>query len=156
MPGTKPGMTSSARKPNSASCFFSQTLSCERSGPRRMATCSKSRPSFEAQSNSDLPDGLSCDFRVQSLAKKYSAFGVGQITGLNPRVSRRMRGGSRSSRTLRWDAVDAGAATDERGSGGRRRRVVLMPRRWHQVGGGNSVNDGGKKARSPGRARYKP
>jgi hypothetical protein len=31
-----------------------------------------------------------------------------------------------------------------------------MPRRWHQVGGGNSVNDGGKKARSPGRARRKP
>jgi hypothetical protein len=39
---------------------------------------------------------------------------------------------------------------------GRRSRVVLTPRRWCQVGGGNSTNDGGKKARSPGRARSKP
>jgi len=46
------------------------------------------------------------ELRVQSLAQKYSTFAVGQITALNPRVSRRMRGGSRSSRTLRWDAVD--------------------------------------------------
>jgi hypothetical protein len=36
------------------------------------------------------------------------------------------RGGSRSSRTLWWDAVDAGAMTDERGSSGRRSRVVLL------------------------------
>jgi hypothetical protein len=50
----------------------------------------------------------------QPLAQKYFAFGVGQITDLNPRVSRRMRGGSRSSRTLRWDAVDARLAQDER------------------------------------------
>ena len=42
----------------------------------------------------------------------------------------RERGGSRSSRTLRWDAVDAGVATDERDSSGRRSRVVLAPRRW--------------------------
>ena len=40
------------------------------------------------------------------------------------------RGGSRSSRTLRWDAVDARATTDVRGSSGRRNRVVLAPRRW--------------------------
>jgi hypothetical protein len=39
---------------------------------------------------------------------------------------------------------------------GRRRRVVLVPRRWHQVGGSNSADDGGKRARSPGRARSKP
>jgi hypothetical protein len=38
---------------------------------------------------------------------------------------------------------------------GRRSRVVLTPRRWRQVGGGNSTGDGGKKARSPGRARNK-
>src|ERR1700735_1681338 len=38
------------------------------------------------------------------------------------------------------------------------RRVVLMPRRWHQLGDGAShhAGDGGKKARSPGRARKKP
>src|ERR1700738_5256614 len=36
------------------------------------------------------------------------------------------------------------------------RRVVLTPRRWCQVGGSNSADDGGKRARSPGRARRKP
>jgi hypothetical protein len=39
---------------------------------------------------------------------------------------------------------------------GRRSRVVLTPRRWRQVGGSDSAGDGGKKARSPGRARYRP
>src|SRR5665647_2851447 len=68
----------------------------------------------------------------------------------------RMRGGSRSSRTLRWDAVDAKRARDERARGGRRSRVVLTPRRWREVGGKYPAGDGGKKARSPGRARYKP
>src|ERR1700730_1995967 len=38
---------------------------------------------------------------------------------------------------------------------GPRRRVVLTPRRWRQVCGDNSAGDGGKKARSPGRARNK-
>src|SRR5258707_11689290 len=35
----------------------------------------------------------------------------------------------------RWDAVDAKAATDERGFGGRRSRVVLAPRCWRQACG---------------------
>jgi hypothetical protein len=41
---------------------------------------------------------------------------------------------------------------------GRRKRVVLMPRRWHQPGDNAShcAGDGGKKARSPGRARHRP
>ena len=39
---------------------------------------------------------------------------------------------------------------------GRRSRVVLTPRRWRQVGEGNFTGDGGKRARSPGRARRKP
>src|SRR6202011_5714549 len=41
---------------------------------------------------------------------------------------------------------------------GRRSRVVLTPRRWRQVGDDAShhAGDGGKKARSPGRARRKP
>jgi hypothetical protein len=39
---------------------------------------------------------------------------------------------------------------------GRRSRVVLTPRRWRQVGGRDSADDGGNKARSPGRARRKP
>src|SRR5258707_9766514 len=48
------------------------------------------------------------------------------------------------------DAVDADDATDESTGCGRRSRVVLTPRRWRQVGGGNSADDGGKQARSPG------
>jgi hypothetical protein len=54
------------------------------------------------------------------------------------------------------DAVDADGASDEGAGRGRRSRVVLTPRRWCQVRGGNSTGDGGKRARSPGRARYKP
>jgi hypothetical protein len=34
---------------------------------------------------------------------------------------------------MRRDAIDADAATDERGVSVRRSRVVLMPRRWRQV-----------------------
>jgi hypothetical protein len=39
---------------------------------------------------------------------------------------------------------------------GRRSRVVLTPRRWCQVLREDARDDGDKKARSPGRARYKP
>ena len=42
--------------------------------------------------------------------------------------------------------MDVGGAKDESAIRGRRRRVVLTPRRWCQVGGGNSAGDGGKKA----------
>src|SRR3979490_484377 len=55
---------------------------------------------------------------------------------------------------------------DERCCCVRRSRVVLTPRRWRQIRGGasaqpgldktSSVDDGGKQARSPGRARRKP
>src|SRR5665647_1784065 len=62
-------------------------------------------------------------FRLTCRAKQEHGFG---------RLIR-MRGGSRSSRTLRWDAVDAWLAADERKRRGRRSRVVLAPRRWRQV-----------------------
>jgi hypothetical protein len=56
---------------------------------------------------------------------------------------------------------------DERCCSVRRSRVVLTPRCWRQVRGGcvgptglrqnlNPLSDGGKRARSPGRARRKP
>jgi hypothetical protein len=51
--------------------------------------------------------------------------------------------------------MDAGGAKDESATCGRRSRVVLTPRRWRQVGGSDSASDGGKQARSPGRARNK-
>jgi hypothetical protein len=95
------------------------------------------------------------------------------------------RGVSRSSRTRGADAVDAAAFcaqrdcragdepvsdqrhADERCCCVRRSRVVLTPRRWRQVCGRQvsptgrgqatySASDGGKRARSPGRARRKP
>src|ERR1700694_341083 len=62
----------------------------------------------------------------------------------------RERGGSRSSGTLRWDAVDAMRAQDERADGVRRSRVVLTPRRWCQASRKFPRGDGGKKARLTG------
>jgi hypothetical protein len=52
-----------------------------------------------------LPDGQITQKSVQPIAQKYCARLVGQISDLNPRVSRQTRGGSRSSRTcgeMRW------------------------------------------------------
>jgi hypothetical protein len=82
-----------------------------------------------------------------------------------PRRPVPQRGVSRSSRTLERDAVDAGGASDEGTSCGRRSRMVLTPRRWRQVCGmamsaltglTRRADDGDNKARSPGRVRRKP
>ncbi len=43
------------------------------------------------------------------------------------------------------DAVDVDGAIDESAGCGRRSRVVLTPRRWRQVGGGNFASDGVNK-----------
>ena len=53
------------------------------------------------------------------------------------RASRARSRGAFRDRHERWarDAMDAGASPDVRRQRGRRSRVVLMPRRWHQVGG---------------------
>ena len=56
------------------------------------------------------------------------------------------------------DAMDAVASgrvfpPDENAVSGRRSRVVLAPRPWRQVGAKYRADDGGKKRRSPGRAR---
>src|SRR6266853_5900883 len=47
---------------------------------------------------------------VQPHCKKFFACAVGQISDLTPPVSPDKRGGSRSSRNARWDAVDVKAA----------------------------------------------
>ena len=49
--------------------------------------------------------------RVKPKNQKYFAFVVGQISGLNLPVSPDKRGGSRSSRNARWDAVDVDVPT---------------------------------------------
>jgi hypothetical protein len=53
------------------------------------------------------------------------------------RASRSLRRGASANRHERWgrDAMDAEAVQDERGRCGRRNRVVLISRRWDQVGG---------------------
>jgi hypothetical protein len=82
-------------------------------------------------------------------------------------------GGRGSVRRETWVAGRVGERpvsdqqhADERCCGVRRSRVVLTPRRWRQVRGVKSaqpgldktypLDDGGKRARSPGRARRKP
>jgi hypothetical protein len=65
------------------------------------------------------------------------------------------RGGSRSSRTrggMRWTLM---VRQTSRAGCGRRSRVVLTPRRWCQVGGGNSACDGVNKPIT-GESTYKP
>src|SRR6202034_3475367 len=82
---------------------------------------------------------------VQSLLKKYSAFPKSQITFISAAVLSH-RGAARGVPNAGRDAVDAAARLTGVACSGRRRRVVLTPRRWCQVGGGNSAGDGGKKA----------
>jgi hypothetical protein len=105
--------------------------------------------------NADLSRRINVICGVQSFQKKYSAGAVGQIRGTGSRVLSH-RGALANVINAGEAAVDVEALLDEQRGCGRRSRVVLMPRRWHQVGGSDSINDGGKKARSPGRARYKP
>ena len=58
--------------------------------------------------------------------------------------------------TLARDAVDAGGIEDERYRCGRQSRVVLAPDAGVKSCGVHPQGDGGKQARSPGRARNKP
>jgi hypothetical protein len=92
---------------------------------------------------------------VQPRAEKYSAFAVAKISTKNP-PSRLTEGRLAIVTNAGRDAVDAGGAFDESAGCGRRSRVVLTPRRWRQALWKYPRGDGGKKARSPGRARRKP
>src|SRR6185437_3373900 len=93
---------------------------------------------------------------VESLARKYSAFVLTQITGITPPVSRQMRGArERHERAVRCD-----------GRGRRRRRTRLMRTAKScgsdvavlalRPGEAKLLRDNGGKSRSPGRARSKP
>ena len=59
--------------------------------------------------NADLSRRINVILAVQSLREKFSAFPVGQITFTKSPVPSLKRGGSRSSRNARRDAVDAAA-----------------------------------------------
>jgi hypothetical protein len=54
------------------------------------------------------------------------------------------------------DAMDAACQKTNDIARGRRSRVVLTPRRWRQASRKYPRGDGGKQARSPGRARNRP
>ena len=86
-----------------------------------------------SSATSDLPDGQFCEIGVQPCNEKYFACAVGQISGTESGCLASIRGTYVSSRTLRWDAVDAKVLRDERHYRGRQNRVVLTPRRWRQV-----------------------
>ena len=122
----------------------------------RLASPKRSRFLHERlRLNSKLPSRIKLFLPVQSRAKKYSASGFSQITFLTT-PSTPLEGRIAIVTDAGLDAMDADGATDESTGCGRRSRVVLTPRRWRQVGGINSAGDGGKRARSPGRARRKP
>jgi hypothetical protein len=93
--------------------------------------------------------------RVQPLSQKYSCFVLTQITCISITVPPH-RGAYRDRHGRGAGCGGRGGAIDEQRLSGRPNRVVLTPRRWCQVGGSNSADDGGKRARSPGRARSKP
>src|SRR5216683_2136212 len=76
------------------------------------------------KSSTDLPDGRAAQKSVQPSREKYSVSSKTQINLITSPVSSRMRGGSRSSRTLGWDAVDARApGAQPRSQGGSMRPV---------------------------------
>ena len=93
---------------------------------------------------------------LSSPAAKNFSFRASPKSVAYPTPSRLPEGRFAIVTDVRRDAVDASGASDEGTNCGRRSRVVLTPRRWRQVDGGNSVDDGGNKARSPRRARRKP
>src|SRR3979490_2184927 len=131
----------------------------------------------------DLPVGQIC---VQPPLQKYLASRVGQIISTSSRHPTPQEGRIMIVTDAGRGAVDAAAfcarwdcragwrkacerftkRADEGCCSVRRSRVVLTPRRWRQVRGVKSaqpgldknisVGDGGKTARSPGRARRKP
>jgi hypothetical protein len=84
--------------------------------------------------NADLPWRINVICPVQSSPQKYSAGPVGQIRGTGLRVLSH-RGALANVINAGMDAVDAEALLDAQRGCGRRSRVVLMSRRWHQVGG---------------------
>jgi hypothetical protein len=101
-----------------------------------------------------LPDGQITEPPVQPFAQKYSGSLLTQITFTTLVIPAQYRGAFRDRHErkvgMRWTRM---ALLTRALSCGRRSRVVLTPRRWRQVSRRYPRGDGGKKARSPGRAR---
>jgi hypothetical protein len=114
------------------------------------------------RAKSNFLSNLKLIWVVQSDAKKYSASVFRQIRSRTPachpdegRIAIVTDVGVECGGRL---GVGAVFAPDENALGGRSSRVVLAPRCWRQVLEKLTLlrDDGGKKARSPGRARSKP
>jgi hypothetical protein len=126
--------------------------SCQRveTGLARTAPSRATERHVEAlRQNAELLNKLKLICPVQPHLQKDSAFPVGQINSIALPVSSH-RGAARDRHGRGAGCGGRGGAIDEQHQSGRRSRVVLTPRRWRQVGGGNSAGDGDKKARSPG------
>jgi hypothetical protein len=89
--------------------------------------------------------------------QKYSCSLLTQITSISPAIPAHTQGAFRDRHGRRAGMRWTRAALLTRALiCGRRSRVVLTPRRWRQASQKYLRGDGGKKARSPGRARNKP
>jgi hypothetical protein len=114
--------------------------------------------------STDLPDGQITEFPVQPFAQKYSASPFARNSFIDSPVPAH-RGAFRD-RHKRWagDAVDA-AASAQLGLRPEKRRRTMLVRTAKSCGPDAptlasswraTADDGGKRARSPGRARRKP
>jgi hypothetical protein len=93
-----------------------------------------------------------------SRIKNISLYQNSDLRHKSRRPAPNSRDVSRSSRYvgcgMRWTLQrQVMSSPDENVCSGRRSRVVLAPRPWRQTGGRYPAGDGGKKRRSPGRAR---
>jgi hypothetical protein len=110
-----------------------------------------------------VPDGqiagLPIGVRVQPPLQKFLPSLLTQITCISFAIPSHTKGRfaivTDVGHGMRWTRVTLLTRAQPCG---RRSRVVLTPRRWRQVGDDAShhAGDGGKQARSPGRARRKP
>ena len=134
---------------------------------RCAASCAGRFPARPTKIHQQSQADLGCPV-PQAKINLFSFSEIYAITGFTPR---RRRDGSRSSRYVGagcdgrsrrqvCSMIPKGSCSTKgtgRSAGrGRQSRVVLAPRPWRQVGGKLPADDGGKKRRSPGRARNKP
>jgi hypothetical protein len=103
-----------------------------------------------------LSGGQITDTPVQPPLQKYFGSLLTQITSTSSAIPAHTKGRfaivTDVGQGMRWTQA---ALLTRALSCGRQSRVVLTPRRWRQVGERNFADDGGKQARSPGRARNK-
>jgi hypothetical protein len=90
------------------------------------------------------------DIYISSISENQKSW---YLAAVLPRLEGRTRDRHETWGRMRWTQF---VSPDERHRCGRPNRVVLTPRRWRQVSRNFPRGDGGKRARSPGRARYKP